>query len=42
MADDRRQRYESYIAKAKANDWQDQVEHWQTLLEGLDDDYKSE
>lgn len=36
MTDSRRQRYESYLAKAKANDWQDQVEHWQNLLDELD------
>lgn len=36
--DTKRQRYESYIARAKVNDWPEMVEHWQTLLDALENE----
>jgi hypothetical protein len=36
--DNKRQRYESYIARAKANDWLEMIDHWQTLLDELDEE----
>lgn len=38
LSDDKRSRYEGYLVKAKANDWLDQVEHWESMLAQLDED----
>lgn len=35
---DVRRRYENYLSRAKAKGWDDQAEHWQSLIDALEDE----